>query len=141
MDRVDLDLRVLHANNLLAVDLELLGVAGINVNVVDENDDTALVWACRNGHGDVAIALLHDRRVQMYHRDIDDNDALCYARQRDLTAVVSIIDALDRGNKRMPLVLVYHLYVSSGSSSSSSYCPLSLFIRRDIRRHYAIVFI
>ena len=94
-----------------ATPLELLKVDGIDVNIQDKDGDTALIWACWGGHAGIALALLRDPRVDRHIKSTNGSNALTFARRERLTAVVTLIEALDRGDERMPLVKVHHRYL------------------------------
>jgi hypothetical protein len=96
---------------LTEVAIELLKVDGIDVNVQDSYGGTALMRACLYGHADIALALLRDPRVDRHIKDRHGSNALACARNKGLTAVVTLIEALDRGDERMPLVKVHHRYL------------------------------
>ena len=93
---------------LTEVALELLKVDGLDVNLQNSYGYTALIFACINGHADTALTLLRDPRVD---RSFNGSSALRWARDNGLTAVVTLIEALDRGDERMPLVKVHHRYL------------------------------
>ena len=93
------------------VALELLKVDGLDVNIQDSNGWTALIWAGFRGHVDTALELLGDPRVDRNVITAFKRNALGWARRNGLTAVVTLIEALDRGNERMPLVKVHHRYL------------------------------
>ena len=63
------------------------------------------------GLADIALALLRDPRVDRHIKRSDGSSALTFARDNNLTAVVTRIKALDRGDERMPLVKVHHRYL------------------------------
>ena len=98
-------------DGLTEVVIELLKVDGINVNVQDSDGETALMLACSEGHADTALALLRDLRVDRHIKRSDGSNALARARDKGLTAVVTLIEAWDRGDERMPLVKVHHRYL------------------------------
>ena len=66
---------------------------------------------CRNGRADATPALLRDPRVDRHIKRSDGSNALARARDKGLTAVVTLIEAWDRGDERMPLVKVHHRYL------------------------------
>jgi uncharacterized protein len=99
------------SKGLTEVLIELLKVDGIDVNVQNSCGWTALMRACYNGHADIALALLRDPRVDRHIKDRHGTNALACARNKGLTAVVTLIEALDRGDERMPLVKVHHRYL------------------------------
>ena len=54
---------------------------------------------------------LRDRRVDRHIKHSDERNALKFARDKSLTAMVALIEAWDRGDERMPLVKVHHRYL------------------------------
>jgi hypothetical protein len=91
--------------------IELLKVDRLDVNIQSSDGWTALMNACRHGRADIALALLRDPRVDRHIKSSDGINTLKFARNKGLTAVVTLIEALDRGDKRMPLVKVHHRYL------------------------------
>ena len=96
---------------LAEVALELLKVDGLDVNLQNSDGETALIMACSNGHTEVALELLRDPRVDRHIKNNDESNALTMARRENMTEVVVLIEALDRGDERMPLVKVHHRYL------------------------------
>ena len=68
------------------------------------------MWACSCGHADIALDLLRDPRVDRHIKYRGGSNALALAHDKGLTAVVTLIEVLDRGDERMPLVKVHHRY-------------------------------
>ena len=83
------------------VALELLKVDGLDVNVQNRHGYIALIKACSYGHADVALGLLRDPRVDRHIKNSDGSDALVLARNMGLTAVVTRLEALRRGDERI----------------------------------------
>ena len=96
---------------LTEVALELLKVDGLGFNIQEKDGYTALMSACFNGRADIGLALLRDPRVDRHIKNRNGRNALTIARDKSLTAVVTLIEALDRGDERMPLVKVHHRYL------------------------------
>ena len=96
---------------LTEVALELLKVDGLDANLQNSDGWTALMWACIYGRARVALALLRDPRVDRHIKNSDGSDALALACNEGLSAVVTLIEAWDRGDERMPLVKVHHRYL------------------------------
>ena len=57
------------------------------------------------------MELLRDPRVDRHIKHRNGRNALTLARYMGLTAVLSRLEALDRGDERMPLVKVHHRYL------------------------------
>ena len=66
---------------------------------------------CWYGHADTALEMLRDPRVDRHVRSSDGSNALAWAHDKGLAAVVTRFEALDRGDERMPLVKVHHRYL------------------------------
>ena len=86
------------------------------------------MWACSYRHRDIALALLRDPRIDRHIKDSNERNALTWARNRGLTAVVTRIEALDRGDERMPLVKVHRRYlhgdvVAEGAQAQAPHPP------------------
>ena len=99
------------SNGLTEVVIELLKVDGLDVNIQNKGGWTALMRACSNGHTDAALVLLRYPRVDRHIKHRDRSNALALACINRLTAVVTLIEAWDRGDARMPLVKVHHRYL------------------------------
>ena len=102
------------------VALELLKVDGIDVNAQSKGARTALMMACFKGHADIALALLQDPRVDRHLKHSNGSNALTLARNKSLTAMVTRIEALERGDERMPLVKVHHRYLYGDESAEGA---------------------
>ena len=99
-------------NGHTEVVLELLNkVDGLDVNLQDGGEWTALMKACFYSHADIVLALLRDPRVDRHIKDSDGINVLGWACNMGRTAVVTFIEALDRGDERIALVKVHHRYL------------------------------
>jgi hypothetical protein len=108
-------------SNSLEVVIELLKVDGLKVNLQSSDGRTALTWACSKCNTDIALALLRVRpRVDRHITHSDGSNALACARSKGLTAVVTLIEALDRGDERMPLVKVRHRYLHGDGTTEGA---------------------
>ena len=65
--------------------------AGLRVNVVDDDGDTALIIAARNGHAEVVRALVAAPRVEVNQENSAGDTALTIAAAGDRTDVVSAL--------------------------------------------------
>jgi ankyrin repeat protein len=99
------------SQGLIEVALELLKVDGLDVKLQNSYGDTALMWACFTGHADIALDLSRDPRVDRHIKNNDGSNVLTMAHNIGMTAVVTLVKALDRGDERMPLVKVHLLYL------------------------------
>ena len=108
------------ANNDSEVALELLKIDGLDINIQSNDGCTALIWACIYGRAFVALELLRDPRVDRHIIDSWGDSALDHARREGVTAVVTRFEALDRGDKRMPLVKVHHRYLHGDGAAEGA---------------------
>jgi len=67
---------------------------GIDVNIQNQNGDTALIAACHDGHTDVALALLEVDNINVDLVDMIDNAAWDWANENDMTEVVERIEEI-----------------------------------------------
>ena len=81
--------------SLTEVALELLKVDGLDVNTQDRVGNTALMKACFHRLTEVVLGLLRDPRVDRHIKMSNGSNALVFARNKSLTAVVTLIEALD----------------------------------------------
>jgi ankyrin repeat protein len=109
--------KVCNVDNLLK---NLLG----SIMIEEDGDGfTALMLACYRSNAHIALDLLLDRRVDRHISDRNGGTALDIARLRNLTAVVTRIEDMDRGDARMPMVLVHHRYMYADSDTNDGLHP------------------
>ena len=95
-----------------SVVVELLKLNGLDVNVQSGSYGwTSLMDACFYCHTDIALALLRDSRVDRHIKTSSGYNVLAVARRKGLAAVLTRLQALARGDKRMPLVKIHHRYL------------------------------
>ena len=110
------------------VAIELLKIEALDVNLQSGGGWTALLWACSKRNTGIVLALLRDPRVDRRIKNSHGRNALSLARRHSLSAVVTLIEALNRGDERMPLVKVHHRYLygdvaKDGAQAQAPYPP------------------
>ena len=70
---------------------------------------------------DTALALLRDPRVDRHIKHSDGSNALALVRNMGLTVVATLIEALDRGDERLPLVKVHHRYLHGDGTAEGAH--------------------
>jgi ankyrin repeat protein len=106
----------------------LLSVGGIQVNSITKSRGyTALMWACFMRYPEIALDLLLDRRVDRHIEGSNGDTALILAHKYSRPTVVTRIEEMDRGDDRMPMLLVHHryMYADPADTTNRLYPPAS----------------
>ena len=129
VDGLDVNLSDKHGNTALLiacsrgltdVATELLKMNGLDVNNQNSDRSTALIEACINCHTGTAMALLRDRKVKRHIKHLDGRNALYWARDKGLSAVVTRFEDLARGDERIELAKVHYRYLHGDTEGAQA---------------------
>lgn len=84
--------------NAFEVALPLLKTGKCHPEYAEDNYNTALINACRNGMEQVALEIINTRKSNQFVRDLSGKTALNYAEESGLDSVVNAIKALGTGD-------------------------------------------